>query len=161
MKNELPYMLADCRDNDHKDCLCVWREDKSVAGYLRRVVDGWEIVDDPKKEIDAKFWEKRVFADPNEAALLVHMQGRAYRAFFDDVEPSTRFEVRVEPRFEAWFATIWSGDRCVGGADSSQSLGEVKYLALRRLYLNDNRSSFGFRRVAQQEWPEVETLSQS
>lgn len=93
--------------------------------------------------------------DPHAAAELLHMGGRAYCAFFDKVELGARFEITVQPGVDAWVASLWKGCERAGSDCRSESLEEVKYEALRKLYLTAEGRSERLRSLAQQQWEEI------
>ena len=111
-----PYRIADCYSADRAGHECVQRKvDDSIAGYLIKVENHWEIEEPAGSR--RPIAERRAYVDIHEAALIVHMRGRAHQRSFDIGDPLGPFQIRLAPEGDergGWIAGIWQQGRVKG-----------------------------------------------
>jgi len=159
MEDDRPYRIADCYSADRAGQECVQRKvDGSIAGYLINVEGHWEIEEPAPAGARGPVTERRAYVDIHEAALIVHMRGRAYQRSFDIGDPSGPFQIRLTPEGDergGWIAGIWQAGRVKGSFCVAQSIEKAKYLSLQKLHIFDPISEYDLLRLSQENWPDV------
>jgi len=152
-----PYRIADCYSADRAGHECVQRRvDDSIAGYLIKVENHWEIEEPAGSR--GPIAERRAYVDIHEAALIVHMRGRAYQRSFDIGDPLGPFQIRLAPEGDergGWIAGIWQQGRVKGSFCVAESIEKAKCLALQKLHIFNPISEYDLRRLSQENWLDV------
>jgi hypothetical protein len=167
---ERPYILADdfCRGYGIRLAV-VRRLDNSPAGYLLKTEGGcWKIETAhlSYKMADENDPMNRVYQNPNDAAVLVYMCGRAYRKSYTVFgDPSRGLEIVVTLIAGLWVASVREREepyKLVVPSLFSPSLEEAKYMALQKAHyvLFEQDGNLGptghLRSFEQEEWDDIE-----
>jgi len=167
---EKPYILADDFSGGYGTRIAVVRRsDRSVAGYLLKTEGGW-ITEAPHPSYtmaDGSDPMNRVYQNPDEAAVLVYMCGRAYRKSYSTLDdPSGGLDIFVTFIVGQWVASVRERKppcRRVVPDVCSPLLEEAKFIGLRKahyvLFNRDEDPTGEWRACAQEGWTDVQLPS--